>query len=237
MTTTRRRGSYRPSLVRADYFVVRALSGFIERALRDHVRPGMVVVDVGCGEQPWRPLVETLGARYLGVDVHQNAAGSVAFRCPADALPLRDRSAGLVLCTEVVEHVPDPTRALAELARVLRPEGLAVVTTPFLYPLHEEPWDFQRFTRYQLARLAAAAGFTVEHLATAGNEIEVLATLWDRLWSDALRPGLLRTGTLALLRPPANLVAAMLSALAGRALPRRAYLCNLALLRAPARPQ
>jgi SAM-dependent methyltransferase len=237
MTTLSRRSTYRPSLVRSDYFVVRALARFIEDALRAHVRPGMLVVDVGCGEQPWRPLVEALGARYVGADVHQNTAGSVAFRCAADAVPLRRRSADLVLCTEVVEHVPDPARALAELARVLRPEGLAVVTTPFLYPLHEEPWDFQRLTRYQLARLAAAAGFTVEHLSTAGNEIEVLATLWDRLWSDALRPGLLRTGTLALLRPPANLLAALLSALAGRALPRRAYLCNLALLRAPARPQ
>jgi SAM-dependent methyltransferase len=236
MTALSRRSTYRPSLVRADYFVVRALGGFIERALCDHVRPGMLVVDVGCGEQPWRPLVETLGARYLGADVRQNAAGSVVFRCAADALPLRHRSVGLVLCTEVVEHVPDPTRALAELARVLRPEGLAVVTTPFLYPLHEEPWDFQRLTRYQLARTAAAAGFTVEHLSTAGNEIEVLATLWDRLWSNAIPPGLARTGALALLRPPANFAAWLISGLAGRALPRRAYLSNLALLRAPARP-
>lgn len=229
-----RRADYRASLVRSDYFVVRALGRFIEQALRAHVRAGALVADVGCGEQPWRPLVEALGARYLGADVQQNAAGSVALRCAADALPLGAGTADIALCTEVLEHVPNPGAALEELHRILKPGGLAVVTTPFLYPLHEEPWDFQRLTRYQVERPARCAGLTVERLEVGGNEVEVLATLWDRLWSNALPAprGAVRTGALAVLRASANLAAAPLTALFGNRLPKQAYLCNLAVLRA-----
>lgn len=225
---------YRASLVRSDYFMVRALGRFIEAGLRAHVRAGQVVVDVGCGDQPWRDLVETLGAHYIGADVEQNTGGSVMIRCLADALPLAGGTVDVALCTEVLEHLPEPDRALAELRRVLRPGGLAVVTTPFLYPLHEEPWDFQRLTRYQLERSAREAGLVTERLETAGNEIEVIATLWDRLWSTLLPAprGALRSSTLALLRASANLAAAPLTLLFGASLPGRSYLCNLALLRA-----
>jgi SAM-dependent methyltransferase len=235
MTSLRRRASYRPSLIRADYFMVRALGRFIEQALRDHARADLLVVDLGCGEQPWRVLVESLGARYLGADVQQNSAGTVTVRCTADAAPLKPGGAGLVLCTEVLEHVPDPARALHELRRLLGPGGVAIVTTPFLYPLHEQPWDFQRLTRYQLERTARAAGFEIAALGTAGNEVQVWATLWDRLWSDLIsrRLGPIRLAALAALRAPTNLVAALLSAGLGRLLPGRAYLANLAVLRVP----
>jgi ubiquinone/menaquinone biosynthesis C-methylase UbiE len=235
MTMHPRRTTYRASLLRSDYFVVRHLGRFVERALHDRIQPGALVVDVGCGEQPWRQLVEALGGRYLGADVHQNAGGSVALRCAADALPVRAGSADLVLCTEVLEHVGDPAQALAEVRRALRPGGAAIVTTPFLYPLHEEPWDFQRLTRYQLEHSAGRAGLEIVELAIAGNELEVFATLWDRLWSQALppRPGALRVVLAALARIPANLAAALLSPLLHAVLPRRGYLCNLAVLRAP----
>jgi SAM-dependent methyltransferase len=232
-TIVLRRADYRASLVRSDYFVVRALGRFIEQALRAHVSAGALVADVGCGEQPWRPLIEALGARYLGADVQQNTAGSVAFRCAADALPLAAGTADVALCTEVLEHVPDAGGALGELRRILKPGGLAVVTTPFLYPLHEEPWDFQRLTRYQIERAGQRAGFVVERLEVGGNEIEVLATLWDRLWSNLLPAprGAARTGALALLRASVNLAAAPLTAFLGGRLPKQAYLCNLAVLR------
>jgi SAM-dependent methyltransferase len=235
MTPVARRTSYRPSLFRSDYFVVRALGAFVERALREQIRAGALVVDLGCGEQPWRPLIESLGARYLGADVGQNASGSVAVRCLADRVPLRPQSADLVLCTEVLEHVPNPGHALREVHRILRPGGAVIVTTPFLYPVHEPPWDFQRLTRYQLERLSREAGFTPVSLAIAGNEIEVWATLWDRFWSDLLPPGggLARIVVVAPLRALANLLAAALSAIAGRRLPRRAYLSNLGVLRTP----
>jgi SAM-dependent methyltransferase len=234
----RRRADYRPSLIRSDYFVVRALTRFIETALRAHVRAGHLVADVGCGGQPWRGLVESLGARYLGADVEQNTGGSVMLRCAADALSLADGVVDVALCTEVLEHVPEPARALSELRRVLRPGGVAVVTTPFLYPLHEEPWDFQRLTRYQLERCAREVGLVTERLEAGGNEIEVLATLWDRLWSTWLPAprGALSTGVLVLLRASGNVAAAPLTLLLGASLPTRSYLCNLALFRAGPRP-
>ena len=73
-----------------------------------------------------------------------------------------------------------------------------------------------------------------ERLETGGNEIEVLATRWDRLWSSLLPAprGATRNGLLALLRASANVAAAPAGLLLGGSLPRQSYLCNLALLRA-----
>ena len=234
MMRMKRRTVYSASLVRSDYFVIRALGGFIEDALRYTVCPNALVIDVGCGEAPWRPLVRDLGAQYLCLDVAQNSAGSVSALCKANALPLADRTADVVLCTEVLEHVPDPGQAICELRRVLRKGGWAIVTTPFLYPLHEEPMDFQRLTIHQLRRLALYAGFVPHLIGTRGNELEVLATTWDRLWSNALpsRLGVMRTMILAFLRLSVNLLATASSGLTRRLLPARGYLSTVAVLRA-----
>lgn len=234
MTQLKRRSTYRVSMLRSDYFVLRALSEFIASALTAKLYPGAFVVDVGCGEGPWRSLVRELGAHYLGLDIAQNSTGSVSALCTANALPLADHAVDVVLCTEVLEHVPDPHRAITELKRVLRTGGLAIVTTPFLYPLHEEPRDFQRLTTHQLRRLALCAGFVPDQIETRGNELEVLATNWDRLWSNALsdRLGIIRTLLLAVLRLSVNLLAATSSRLVGGSLPAKGYLSTVAVLRA-----
>lgn len=58
-----------------------------------------------------------------------------------------------VVAMEVLEHIPRPDMALAEIGRVLRSGGWAVVSTPFLFPLHAEPHDYWRFTRHGLSYL------------------------------------------------------------------------------------
>lgn len=234
MMRMQRRTTYSFSFLRSDYFVVRALSAFIADALRTTIYPGALVVDVGCGEGPWRSLVRELGARYVCLDIAQNSSGSVTALCTADALPLADGTVDVVLCTEVLEHVPDPPNAVCELKRILRTGGSAIVTTPFLYPLHEEPRDFQRLTTHQLRRLALRAGFVPHLIETRGNELEVLATNWDRLWSNVLsaRLGVVRTIVLGVLRLSVNVLAAISSRLARGLLPARGYLSTVAVLRA-----
>ena len=113
-----RRAAYRASLVRSPTTSWCApWGGSSRRPCALTCEQGHLVADVGCGEQPWRNLVETLGARcYLGADVEQNTSGSVMLRCLADALPLADGTVDVVLCTEVLEHLPDPGR---------RPRGAA----------------------------------------------------------------------------------------------------------------
>jgi len=73
----------------------------------------------------------------------------------ADAhnLPFKDGEFELVLCTEVLEHVLDPKKVISEISRVLKPGGRVILTTRFMYPLHDTPHDYWRFTIYGMREL------------------------------------------------------------------------------------
>jgi SAM-dependent methyltransferase len=74
-----------------------------------------------------------------------------------------------VLCSEVLEHVARPDRALREIYRVLRPNGCLILSVPFLSRLHEEPHDYWRFTEHGLRTVASREGFTVRELERIGG--------------------------------------------------------------------
>ena len=67
-----------------------------------------------------------------------------------------DQDFDVVLCANVLEHVPEPARAVECLRRALVPGGLALVTVPMMYPLHDEPGDYWRITEHGLRHLFSA---------------------------------------------------------------------------------
>ena len=69
------------------------------------------------------------------------------------------------LCLELLEHVPDPSRALSEISRVLKRGGWLILSVPHLSRLHEEPNDFYRYTKYGLQFLLERAGFHALEIA------------------------------------------------------------------------
>jgi SAM-dependent methyltransferase len=75
----------------------------------------------------------------------------------------------VVLCSEVLEHLPRPDRAIAELRRVLKPQGTLVLTVPFLRRHHAAPHDYFRFTEHGLRRLLEEAHLSVEELRPIGS--------------------------------------------------------------------
>ena len=231
----RRRRRYQPRLWRQDYFVLSHITSWLNDRIVAEIHSGMSVADIGCGEQPLRALIEARGARYTGIDIVQNTMGSVDVLAPITSIPCSDAAFDLILCTEVLEHVSHTRDALAEIARLLVPGGRAILTTPFCYPLHEEPHDYVRITPYQLRSMAAETELVVEDLVTTGDELEVTAMVIDNLWSR-LRPGrrgiLLRGATVGirLLVNTATIVASMLI---GRHLPRRCFLSTLCIVRRP----
>jgi ubiquinone/menaquinone biosynthesis C-methylase UbiE len=68
-------------------------------------------------------------------------------------LPNDENSVDGFICDNVLEHVDNPTRAVSELYRVLKPGGIGYVSTPFLYPFHASPYDYQRWTALGLKKL------------------------------------------------------------------------------------
>ena len=187
----------------------------IYRFLRNHltVCKGRVL-DVGAGEAPWRELLTE--AEYMGVDV--KAADEFGMRRKADityydgnTLPFADASFDHVLCTEVLEHVPEPGRFLVELNRVLRSGGSLVLTVPWSARLHHAPHDYTRFTRFGLNLLLQSAGFSGIVIEERGNDVAVIANKLIVVTVRLLLPvswyHSLWTWPLALLLAPLTLVA------------------------------
>jgi len=109
-----------------------------QELLLDHVRPGLRVLDLGCGEGHFAAAASEAGAEAVGIDIAQAALeraraahpGLELRLAPEDgALPLEDASIDVVWASEVLEHVPDTARFLSEARRVLRSRGTLLVTT------------------------------------------------------------------------------------------------------------
>lgn len=127
------------------------------------LRPGRVL-DVGCADR-W--VADALPAECDYVALDYPATGGRMYGARPDVfadashLPFADASFGSVLMLEVLEHLAKPRTALREASRVLAPGGCLVLTMPFLYPVHDAPFDFQRYTGHGLVREVESAGLQV----------------------------------------------------------------------------
>jgi SAM-dependent methyltransferase len=176
------RADYRPAY-RHEEFIVPLLGPAIEHTLRTHCAPRAPTasaIDVGCGRQPFRPLLEQLGYEYSSIDTQQNKEQSVQFIGAIDEdLPaeLRQKSPfQLILCTEVLEHVANWDRAFSNFAALLGPSGRLLITCPHVYPLHEVPYDFWRPTLFSLEHYARRAGFRTVLKQQLGDGWDVIGT-------------------------------------------------------------
>jgi len=140
------------------------------------------LLDVGCGMKPYEALLGRRTTSWTGLDFTQSAAGQTRADVFGSALdmPFADGRFDTVLCTQVAEHVPEPGRQFAECARVLRPGGVLILTTPQTEELHEQPHDYFRYTRYGLLYLAETHGLQVVMLQPFGGAVQTFALLAAR---------------------------------------------------------
>jgi SAM-dependent methyltransferase len=82
----------------------------------------------------------------------------VRYVCPAEELAIPDESFDVVISTQTLEHVRDPARSISEIRRVLRPGGIALLSTHGVWPYHPVPHDYWRWTHEGLAALVQDAG-------------------------------------------------------------------------------
>lgn len=120
------------------------------------------VIDLGCGEAPYKEEIEGIADQYIAVDwqaSRHDVSRVDVFTDISKSLPFRDSAADTVVAFQVLEHIPEPELFLAECFRVLRSGGTLFLTTPFMWHIHEAPDDYYRFTRYGLAYLLEKSGF------------------------------------------------------------------------------
>jgi len=92
----------------------------------------------------------------------------------AQSIPIRSNCIDCIKCTELLEHVEYPERVIAEISRVLKPGGTLLLSTPFIFPIHGDPFDFQRFTDQKLTRMLEDS-FKIIALKKQGLYFTVLA--------------------------------------------------------------
>ena len=128
------------------------------------IQPEMLVLDAGSGAAPYRDLFTRAHYETADFAALDRKYYQLTYVCDLNDIPVEDARFDRVVCNQVLEHVPDPAAVLREFARVLKDDGLILLSTSFFFHLHMKPYDFFRYTPYSLRKLFAGAGFKVEKL-------------------------------------------------------------------------
>ncbi len=135
---------------------------------------GGILVDIGCGRQPYKKDILPYVKKYIGVDHPLVSKKYKAEEKPdilADAtnIPLTTNYSNTTLMISVLEHLPNPELAVKEAYRITKKGGVFIAITIQNYRLHDEPYDFFRYTKYGLKKIIESSGFKVLKITPLGS--------------------------------------------------------------------
>ena len=148
-------------MISDNYLMKQCIKSFIL-----HVSEKMMgdVLDIGCGKKPYEDLIMGIDAvkSYTGVDIEgeYSKKGKPDILWDGNILPIESKQYDIVVCFEVIEHVMDISNILKESHRVLRNNGTIIITSPFVWPLHDEPNDYFRYTPFSIEEIMIEWNFT-----------------------------------------------------------------------------
>jgi SAM-dependent methyltransferase len=191
----------RASRVQADVslssrFAADIVAPHYQRAIRTHAHGRLL--DMGCGQVPLYDTYRDLVSENICIDWLNTACVNPYLDYTVDltgVLPFEIGSFDTVLLTDVLEHIPEPTHLMSEIARILRPGGKLILGVPFFYWLHEVPHDYYRYTEFALRRFCQLSGLRVIDIVAYGGLPEVILDLFSKGLNFFPRP------LTALLRP------------------------------------
>lgn len=181
-------GAIKPS--NQHYIVTSFIKQDIQHAAVDFGRGKLL--DIGCGNKPYKVLFDQHVSDYIGCDIIQSSEQIVDFICPANQLCFEDNSFDTVFSTQVMEHVADYGGMVREAFRVLRPGGYGIFTMPFCWELHEEPYDFFRFSKYGLEETFRKSGFLITYIKSNGGKWAAVFQMFLNVLLSAQKYGTLR---------------------------------------------
>jgi len=132
------------------------------------------ILDVGCGG---KDRYSDLFAKNKYIRMDNNPDFKPDIVGDAQQIPLPDAGFDSVFCTQTLEHLAQPQKAVNEFFRVLKNNGYCLITAPHFNELHEEPHDFWRFTKYSLEMIFKDAGFRKIEVKPLGGYYSTLANL------------------------------------------------------------
>ena len=178
-------------IINSIHITVYRLKSALEATIKPMARASVNCLDVGCGDRPYEYLFEQ--GKYVGIDVPVSGR-SAELKKPdlfynGQTIPYSDNQFDLVLCTQVLEHVSDPFSLIKEMARVCEQGGGVIISLPFVYQEHEQPFDYFRFTSFGITEVLENAGMNVISMRKDSTSIETLAILLNVYIIKNLIPG------------------------------------------------
>jgi len=160
------------------------------------------VIDIGCFNK-WPEKMIPASCTYHGLDYLETAEQwykSVP-DCYADArkLPIASASVDTVLLIDVLEHIDDSESVFSETCRVLKKGGQMIMQVPFLYPLHDEPRDYFRYTEHGFKMLSEKMKFKIEKISATGHPLETATLMLNIAFSKSVYNWLITKNPLLIL--------------------------------------
>lgn len=135
-------------------------------------------LDVGCGNKPYEHLYHS--KEYIGLEIdtpNNRASKNADFFYDGNKFPFANETFDSFVANEVFEHVFNPNLFLSEIHRVLIPEGMILLTLPFVWDEHEQPYDFARYTSFGIKYLLENNGFEIVEQRKSVDDVRVIFQL------------------------------------------------------------
>jgi len=142
-----------PRIYDISYLSLRPLKDFLSDFCKQYLsnQHDLLILDIGCGIKPYMEMFDEYYNKYFGLDLFLTSQADLLAK--SEMLPIKENSIDVVLCTQVLEHTQDFAKATEEIHRVLNKNGVAVITLPFVWPLHGIPYDYWRFSKYAIKKM------------------------------------------------------------------------------------
>jgi SAM-dependent methyltransferase len=136
------------------------------------------LIDIGCGDKPYEKMFANV-EKYEGLEITTTVHTSTKadYFYDGNSFPFEKESYDSVILNEVLEHVFNPSVLFAEIKRIMKVDGKLLITVPFVWDEHEQPYDFARYSSFGLAHLLKTNGFEIEVAEKSTPNIGVLFQL------------------------------------------------------------
>lgn len=192
---------------------------------------GLRILDIGCGAKPYAHLFQNAQS-YIGVDTnlsgHDHSKEEIDVFYDGKTLPFTDRSFNSVVSFQVLEHVENESLFFKEIDRVLLPAGLLMLSVPFCWSEHEQPYDFRRISSFGAEKLLAANNFDVVEIIKTTNHLQTIIQLLNTYLSMRLKTkwAILNIIMITVYSPILNLMGAIF----GRISKNKDLFCDLVII-------
>jgi SAM-dependent methyltransferase len=187
-------------------------------------------LDVGCGTKPYKNYFNS--TEYIGLEIettqHKEAQADVFYK--GGSFPFKDKEFDSIVTNQVFEHIFNPDDFMNEINRVLKPGGKLLMTVPFVWDEHEQPFDFARYSSFGLRSVLENHGFEILLLRKSVSDIKVIFQLLNGyIYKKTVHLRILRQIITILVMFPINVLALIIS----KILPKNEdlYLDNIILSR------